>query len=113
MSSKDVVPPLARTSTRRNDSLREPRVRREISISKSSSSNWKYAEATLLTRLDMTAFRPHSAASRVARAASVARRNLPQKSSSQNNERFTWEGLVSKAGRSEEHTSELQSPYDL
>ena len=46
----------------------------------------------------MTAFRPHSAASRVARAASVARRNLPQKSSSQNNERFTWEGLVSKAG---------------
>src|SRR3954452_24623602 len=67
-------------------------------ISESSSSNWKYAEATLLTRLDTTAFWPHSVASRDARDASVARRNLPQKSSSQNSDKLTWEGLASKAG---------------
>src|SRR5690348_7391051 len=96
----DVVPPRSRISTNCNDSLREASVRREISIWESNSSNWKYAEAILLTKLDITARCPHSVASRVARAASVARRNLPQKSSSQASERLTWLELVSIPGRS-------------
>ena len=91
------MPPFARISTRRNESFREASVFREMFISKSSSSSWKYAEATLLTRLDITAFWPHSVASRLARAASVALRNFPQKSNSQNSERLTPMGLVSYA----------------
>ena len=91
------MPPLARISTRRNDSFREASVFLEMFISESSSSNRKYAEATLLTRVDITAFWPHSVASRLARAASVALRNLPQKSNSQNNERLTAMGLVSNS----------------
>src|SRR6202007_780664 len=88
-SIREVAPPFARTSTRRKDSLRESRVLREMLISESSSSNWKYADATLLTRLDKTAFCPHSVANRDARDASVARRNLPQKSSSQKSDKLT------------------------
>src|SRR5438309_10380478 len=94
----DVFPPLARTSVNRKDSFREESVRREISIWRSSSSNWRYAVATLLTTLKNTAFCLHSVASRLARADSVALRYLPQKSSSQKSDRFTWTGLASKGG---------------
>src|SRR5262245_44615140 len=82
--------------TSRSDSIREPRVCREISNSASSSRSWKYAEATSLTRLDITAFWPHSVARRLARADSVARRYLPQKSNCHANDRFTEYELVSK-----------------
>src|SRR5262249_26264493 len=94
-SINDPVPPFSRTSTRCSDSRREPKVRLEISISRSNSSNWKYDEATLLTRLDITARCPHSVARRLARASSVPLRNLPQKSNSQNKDRLTAVGLNS------------------
>src|SRR5277367_6809003 len=91
----ETVPPVSRILTRRSDSLREVSVSREICISASSSSSWKYAEATLLTRLQTTAFWPHCVARRLARADSVALRYLPQKSSSHDNERFNRFALVS------------------
>src|SRR4029077_4760681 len=83
----------------RRDSFRDWSVRFEISNCRSDARNWKYAAATLATRVETTSWRAHSVERRFARAASVARRNLPQKSSSQMADAFTWPVLVSNAGR--------------
>src|SRR5215469_18142170 len=95
----DVTPPAARIFTSRSESWRDARACLEISISRSNSRSWKYAEATLRTRLVITARLPHSLDNNWARAASVALRYFPQKSSSQNIDRFTLLALVSKGGK--------------
>ena len=80
-STSGVAPPRSRTTVRRSDSSREASVRVAISSCRSSARSTKYCDATSLTRLVTMARCPHSVRARSARAASVARRYLPQKSS--------------------------------
>ncbi len=78
-----LAPPLTKVWVSFSDSLRAAKVRREISNCRSSARSWKYEAATSLTSVEITYSRAQRAATRFARAASVARRYLPQKSSCQ------------------------------
>ena len=96
-SSMEAAPCASWLFTRSRDSRRDRSVRSEISSSRSSSRSWKYAPATSATSVVRTAWRPHSLAKRLARAASVARRNRPQKSSSHASDRLPSRRLLSNA----------------
>src|SRR5271165_7347257 len=78
-----VAPPLTKVWVSFSDSLRAANVRLEISNCRSNARSWKYEAATSLTRVEITYSRAQRVATRFARAASVARRYFPQKSSCQ------------------------------
>jgi hypothetical protein len=82
-SSSDTVPPSNLSLNRRNELSRLAAVSRAICSSRSSSRKAMYEDATDETRISTVARRPSSLASTWACAASVSRRRLPNRSSSQ------------------------------